>query len=187
MGLVVGHHHRAAAGDHGLPLLVDVGVVGHRLRIEGNDIFPVGGQGGHHGIAAPVGVHIVAVLHRHAGGPRRPDDGEALTHRLAEGDAVRMRDHRAGASPGQLVAGGVMAIADLGVAEAAVVVQGGAAVAASSLVAITLLNRVEQIWPRRHRAIQRHLLRGIAIAVRGGVVAHRAVGQRTTQRNIDIE
>ena len=46
VGLVVGHHHRAAAGDHGLPLLVDVGVVGHRLRIEGNDIFPVGGQEG---------------------------------------------------------------------------------------------------------------------------------------------
>ena len=45
-----------------------------------------------------------------------------LTHRLAEGDAADARP-RAGASPGQLVAGGVMAIADLGVAEAAVVVQ----------------------------------------------------------------
>lgn len=80
-----------------------------------------------------------------------------------------------------------MAIAKLGVAEAAVVVESSAAIAASSLIAIALLNRVEQVRPRRHRAIQRHLLRGIAIAVRGGVVAHRAVGQRTTQRNIDIE
>ena len=79
-----------------------------------------------------------------------------------------------------------MAIADLGVAEAAVVVE-EALLLQPRPVAITLLNRVEQIWPRRHRAIQRHLLRGIAIAVRGGVVAHRAVGQRTTQRNIDIE
>ena len=98
-----------------------------------------------------------------------------------------MRDHRAGASPGQLVAGGVMTIAELGVAEAAVVIQRDAAVAASPLVAIALLDRIEQIWPRRHRAIQRDLLRGIAIAVRGGVIAYRAVGQRAAQRDVDIK
>jgi hypothetical protein len=37
-----------------LPLLVDVGIISHRLRVEGNDIFPIGGEGRHHGITENV-------------------------------------------------------------------------------------------------------------------------------------
>ncbi len=62
-------------------------------------------------------------------------------------------------APGQLVAGAIMAITQLGAAISAVIIQRSAAVAPLPGVSMALLQRVIEIAASVHRAVQRNLLR----------------------------
>ena len=157
----MGRHH----ADH---CIIKVDIVCQGVGVQRDPVFAILGGIGQDGIPAPVGAYPGLVFHLHAAGAGGFHQHHGIVQRLAQGDAVGVRQHAAADPVVELFKAVAAAVADVGVAVAAAVVERGIAcapVVAVAAAGIAGLHAIAEVVVIQQGAVQARQIGHAAIEI----------------------